>query len=118
VLSHELYDDSGSIVPSEASHGVIKVTDIVVFPNPITPNDDGYNDVAHFVVPDTISGNVTVKLYSISGSKVAEISGADNPVLEWKGLNDDGQKLRPGPYIYLLQSERKTLSKGTITIMH
>jgi len=118
ILSFELYDESGGVIQSDVTHGVIKVSEIVVYPNPITPNDDGFNDVANFVVPDSIRGNVTVKLYSLSGSKIAEISGIDNPALQWNGLNMDGQKLRPGPYIYLLQSDGSTLSKGTITIMH
>lgn len=117
ILTYNLYDINGDLIDADAEHGLIKVSEIVVYPNPITPNDDGFNDFANFVVPDSISGNVTVKLYSISGSKVAEISGVDNSVLQWNGLSESGQKLRPGPYIYILQSESTTLSKGTITIM-
>jgi len=117
IITYNLYDVNGDLIETTIEHGLIKVTEIVVYPNPFTPNDDGFNDVANFVVPDSISGNVTVKLYSISGGKVAEISGSDNPVLQWKGENDNGVALRPGPYIYILESESNTLSKGTITIM-
>jgi len=118
IVQCNLYAEDGATVSAETEHGVFKVSEIVVFPNPFTPNSDGFNDVATFVFPDSISGNITVKLYNISGNKVTEISGTGNSTIEWNGLNDNGQKLRPGPYIYLLQSESKTLSKGTITIMH
>ena len=118
ILSHKLYDINGNVLDAESKHGVIKVSEIVVYPDPFTPNDDGFNDYATFVVPDSISGTVTVKLYSITGSKVAEISGINNSTLKWDGRNESGQMLRPGPYIYIVQSQSKTLSKGTITIMH
>jgi len=117
VITANLYDVNGELIDITIEHGLLKVSEIVVYPNPITPNDDGFNDVANFVVPDSISGNVTVKLYSISGGKVAEISGVDNSVLQWNGESESGEALRPGPYIYILQSEGNTLSQGTITIM-
>jgi hypothetical protein len=117
ILTANLYDVNGNLLDSEPAHGLIRVTEIVVYPDPFTPNNDGFNDVANFVVPDSISGNVTVKLYSISGGKVAEISGSENPILQWNGEDNNGVALRPGPYIYILQSESETLSQGTITIM-
>jgi len=118
ILSHKLYDINGNLIDAESEHGLIKVSEIVVYPDPFTPNDDGFNDYATFVVPDSITGSVTVKLYSITGSKVAEISGINNSTLKWNGRNENGQMLRPGPYIYILQSQSNTLSQGTITIMH
>jgi hypothetical protein len=117
VITANLYNVNGDLIDVTVEHGLLKVSEIVVYPNPITPNDDGFNDVANFVVPDSISGNVTVNLYSISGGKVAEISGADNSVLQWNGESESGQALRPGPYMYILQSEGNTLSQGTITVM-
>ncbi len=117
LTKYNLYDETGATITAEAEHGVFKVSDIVVFPNPFTPNEDGFNDVATFVVPDSLLGNISVKLFNISGGKVAEISEVNNSTLEWNGQDEDGNKLRPGPYIYLLQSDSKTLSKGTITIM-
>lgn len=117
IVHFNLYNESGELVSADAEHGVFKVSEIVVFPNPFTPNNDGFNDIATFIVPDSIIGIVSVKLYSVSGSKVAELSGANRTEIVWNGLDDKGNKLRPGPYIYLMQSASKTLSKGTITIM-
>lgn len=117
ILSHKLYNESGDVLNAEAEHGLVKVSDIVVYPNPITPNNDGYNDMATFVIPDSISGDVTVKLFGLTGNQVAKLTKEDHPFLQWNGLDDQGHQLRPGPYIYMIQSGSTVLSKGTITIM-
>ncbi len=118
IVSFKLYDADGNILDAVSEHGLLKITGIVVYPNPITPNNDGFNDYANFVVPDSISSSVTVKIYSITGSKVREFSGINHSTLQWDGRDENGKMLRPGPYIYLVQSENTTLSNGTITIMH
>ena len=118
ILSYRLYDENGTLLETEAEHGVVKVSDIVVYPNPITPNNDGFNDFATFVIPDSITGDVKVTLFSLTGNKIAEIFKNESAFLQWDGLDDKGRQLRPGPYLYFVQSEKKTLAKGTITIMH
>jgi len=118
IVSFKLYDSDGNILNAVSEHGLLKITGIVVYPNPITPNEDGFNDYANFVVPDSISGSVTVKIYSITGSKVREFSGINHSTLQWDGRDENGNMLRPGPYIYIVQSENKTLSNGTVTIMY
>jgi hypothetical protein len=114
----ELFDENTMPIPCEAQPGVVRVTDVVVFPNPFTPGvKDGFNDEANFVVPDSLAGDVLVNIYSVTGNKVREISKGIGSNLEWDGTDDNGNALRPGVYLYLILSNGNPFSKGTITIM-
>jgi len=114
----ELFDGDTHPIPCATQPGVVRVSDVVVFPDPITPGvKDGFNDTANFVVPDSISGEVLVKIFSVSGNKVREISKGSGTNLEWDGTDDNGNALRPGVYLYLILANGQSFSKGTITIM-
>lgn len=113
-----LYDDTTEPVEHTAVDGVIKVSAFSVFPNPFTPGQkDGFNDFVTFVVPDSISYDVEVKIFSVSGNKVRELSGNQTSLLQWHGLNDDGKLLRPGVYPYVILHNNKDIYQGTITLM-
>lgn len=112
-----LYSASTALIPHEMEHGVIKVKDISIYPNPFTPNDDGINDVANFLLPDSLMGNTIVKIFGVTGNIVKEISTNETTIMNWNGFDQDGRLVRPGVYLYLIMVNGEPFKKGTITVM-
>lgn len=112
-----VYGSDLNEIPCEFEHGIVRVSDIIVFPDPFTPNNDGYNDFANFVVPDSIADKVTVKIFNISGRKIRVLKKESASYIVWDGISDEGKISPPGIYLFLLESDTKQLKKGTITLM-
>jgi len=112
-----IYGSDLTEIPCEFEHGILRVSDIIVFPDPFTPNNDGYNDFANFVVPDSIANEVTVKIFNVSGSKIRVLNKESASYIIWDGFSDEGKISPPGVYLFLLESDTKSLKKGTITLM-
>lgn len=118
IKSTVLYDESLNEIPCDIEHGVIKITSgIVVFPNPITPNNDGYNDVVRFVIPETSTGNVICRIFNLSGIKINEITQQSNSDFQWNGSDDSGKTVIPGVYIFQITENGKQLASGSITVI-
>jgi hypothetical protein len=116
--SNNLYDENLQDIPCDIEHGLIKITSgIVVFPNPITPNNDGYNDVVHFVIPETGSGGIVCRIFNISGNKVREINQQSGIDLYWNGFNESGEPVIPGVYIYQISENGIQLASGSISVI-
>ena len=77
----------------------------------ITPNGDGYNDVAFFFP----NGDVKIKIFNTQGVLVRTLYGTQG----WDGKDDSGEELEPGVYIWQIfcpASESSPLYSGTIAI--
>ena len=83
-----------------------------VFPNPFTPNNDGYNDYVEFRFPETLQGNGRILIFNISGKKIRELQ--DSYI--WYGNDDSEQPQKPGAYIYIVKSSGKVIAKGVINL--
>lgn len=112
-----LYAESTAELAHQVEHGVIRAKDLNVFPNPFTPNLDGINDIVNFVVPDSLAGTATAKIYGIAGELVRELADQGTTYMQWDGRNEDGVLMMPGVYLYLIQVNGKALKSGTITLM-
>jgi hypothetical protein len=78
------------------------------YPNPFNPSTTIPFDI-------TQAGNVTVKVYDMSGSLVktlaADYKEAGSYNVIWNGLNNDGQKVASGQYIYKMSAPNFTDTK-------
>ncbi len=83
-----------------------------VSPQTITPNGDGFNDAAVFKIG--VEGEVSIKIFSLSGALVAEISGEG--IINWDGTDDNGKPVPGGVYIYTVEKDGKNICKGTIVV--
>ena len=85
--------------------GARVVDDVVLTPNPFTPNSDGINDeltVSFSVFRVTADRHVRLRIYGLDGRRVWEGSqlvrgGAHT--LRWSGVDQAGFKVPPGLYI-------------------
>lgn len=85
------------------------IDNVLVFPNVITPNNDGYNDVFTIVNVDKFPLN-ELRIYNRWGKKVYEASPYMN---EW-----DGHEMADGTYYFVFKYERNGEEvQGTITLI-
>ncbi|MBN1782543.1 gliding motility-associated C-terminal domain-containing protein [bacterium] len=94
-----------------------KVETVTVFPNPFTPNGDGYNDAVCFEYPDMFTVYPHIQIFDLKGSRIRDMARFPGPEYQWDGKDDQGKNLVPGVYIYVLELNDRTLSKGTITLI-
>jgi len=81
-----------------------------VLPNPFTPNNDGFNDYTEFLIPENISGEISIAIFDISGRKIINIKNSTI----WYGRDEHGRELKPGAYIYIVKNDQKIIAKGLI----
>ena len=91
------------------------LVDVLIDPNPFTPNNDGKNDITLIdfsVTKIEISKPLRIKIFDLSGRKirtVADVLSGVNPyfgdprkggsAFVWDGNDDNGKRVRPGVYI-------------------
>jgi len=116
-IEANLFDEDTESIPVETEDGVIKVSEFSVFPNPFTPNDDGFNDHVNFIIPDSVASEVAIKIFGVKGNRVREISKSSDPILQWDGFDENNHLMQPGVYLYVILRNAKLMHKGTITLM-
>ncbi|MBC8185160.1 gliding motility-associated C-terminal domain-containing protein [candidate division KSB1 bacterium] len=112
-----LFNEATVPMICETIDGKIKVSELSVFPNPFTPNKDGFNDVVNFIVADSLINETVVAIFDIKGNKIIEITQNTGAGLQWDGTNETGTELIPGVYLYIMKRKNETFHKGTITLM-
>jgi gliding motility-associated-like protein len=104
-------------VADSLAHGAPAVLEIAprrdseVWPNPFTPNGDGFNDCVNFDFGGS-SEPLTIEIFNFRGSKVAELHNE----YRWFGKDDHGEDLPAGPYLYLVKIGSAVRAKGAITL--
>jgi len=116
-IEANLFDEETNPIPVETEDGVIKVSEFSVFPNPFTPNDDGFNDQVNFIIPDSVASEVVIKIFGIRGNRVRYISRSTEPNLQWDGFDENSHLMQPGVYLYVILRNGDLVHKGTITLM-
>ncbi|EPR74501.1 hypothetical protein ADIWIN_0602 [Winogradskyella psychrotolerans RS-3] len=98
-----MFNDTGCIGIDEF---IIIELETCVFPEGISPNNDGKNDAF-----DLSAFNVTkLEIFNRYGTKVYSKNNYTN---EWKGQTDDGDELPIGTYFYTVIYEGGTKSKSS-----
>jgi gliding motility-associated-like protein len=116
-IEANLFDEDTNPIPVETEDGVIKVSEFSVFPNPFTPNDDGFNDRVNFIIPDSVASEVVIKIFGIKGNRIKEISRSTDTILQWDGFDENNHLMQPGVYLYVISRNGDLVHKGTITLM-
>jgi len=112
-----LYNEQVELIEHEFEHGVVRVSELACFPNPCTPNGDGWNDVVNFIVPESASANAEVFIYGLSGNIVRTLTSGTTTYLQWDGTDDNGIQAKPGVYLYNVLSQGESIAAGTVTLM-
>ncbi|MFH1761591.1 MAG: right-handed parallel beta-helix repeat-containing protein [bacterium] len=89
-----------------------------VFPNP-------FSGQVMFVLRESfvVCRNPAVKIFSIDGTLVRQISSLDTRyearrTIHWDGKDNNGITVNPGKYIYKLTENGKTVSRGSLLFRH
>jgi gliding motility-associated-like protein len=78
-----------------------------VLPNVFTPNNDGFNDVFGPDNKSVVPRSVRFTVFNRWGTRVYESS--NDPLINWRGVNDQGRDLSEGTYYYQAEVEFYTL---------
>ncbi len=100
-----VYNDYGCA--DSITKTVIIIDDILVFPNIITPNGDGFNDYLVITNADKYPSNL-LQIFNRWGKLIYEMKDYDN---QW-----DGENFADGTYYYIFRYLDQSYS-GTLTIL-
>jgi len=93
------------------------------FPNPFTPNRDGYNDEVIFDYPRMFSSDAELKILDKRNQLIYEkklssiVSYSDYESRLWDGKDRSGNAADPGLYIYMILRDGEVLCNGTILLV-
>lgn len=92
--------------------------DVYVYPNPFKPNSPGRFQ-ADKLIFKRLPAEAVIRIFTIAGKRVAELHKANGGVdyYEWSPVNDDGQRLASGVYVYIITSPNKGKVKGKFAII-
>jgi len=83
-----------------------------VSPRTFTPNGDGFNDFVTFAVYS--QGSIEVNIFTLDGALARKIQGES--IVTWNAKDTRGRDVPSGAYIYIVESDGRTLCKGTVVI--
>ncbi|UCE26483.1 MAG: M28 family peptidase, partial [Candidatus Coatesbacteria bacterium] len=84
--------------------------DIIAYPNPARPSDAG---ITFTNLPD----NVTLTLYNVAGERVFERSGVIGDETLWTRINDRGNPVASGVYIYRITDVDGNHTTGKVAVI-
>ena len=96
--------------------------DVVLTPNPFTPNGDGINDeltVSFSVFQVTADRQVRLRIYRLDGRRVwegSELARGGAHALRWSGVDHAGLKVPPGLYICQLHLDVDADDSANMTL--
>jgi subtilisin family serine protease len=81
----------------------------IAFPNPFKPSENG--SVAFAIPPSLQGARVGIKIYTLDGTFVREVSG-----LSWNGKNTEGSAVASGTYIFVVTTSAGT-GRGRLSVL-
>ncbi len=89
-------------------------------PSVFTPNGDDYNPVVRFTYPKMDVAQSTIRIFDIDGRAVRKMdihtSFPESGEAFWDGNNQENAPVRPGIYIYTIETNGKVICKGTVVL--
>jgi hypothetical protein len=80
----------------------------------LTPNGDGLNDKARFLLDNPEQIPVSGSIFDLSGARVRDLENGVDQLL-WDGKDSSGQKVAGGIYVYQIEFEGKHAT-GTVVV--
>lgn len=107
----QMLEKEGNVATFSASQS--DLSQVYVYPNPYQGND--FFDGIRFA---NLVERCTVTVYTPSGQKVAVLQEADGDGgLEWNLQSISGERVRPGVYLYRVETEEGQEALGTFSIL-
>ena len=103
-----------SIVTVRATDSNEQEEELVVIPNPFTPNDDGFNDRTEFRLKDGLPQNCIITIMKRSGQKIKRLTDGKK---YWDGKDEMGQMMLPGNYLYMISDGRRVIYRGLVYLI-
>ncbi len=90
---------------------------VSVFPNPFTPNNDGFNDYTKFIFSEIEIQKPVIQIFNLRGEKIFKLDSETGNGYQWNGKDSNGCDAEPGVYIYIFTPKDNQASNGTITLI-
>jgi gliding motility-associated-like protein len=89
---------------------------LIVRPNPFTPNNDGYNDAAVFDFGDLVLVQPELTIFDFNGVLLSSVTTPNGDTFEWDGRDQTGREQTPGVYLYVLTDESQRVTSGYVVL--
>ena len=90
---------------------------IRVGPNPFTPNNNGFNDFVTFDFTSAITGpDFIIRIFDMNGRRVRTLRTNGRSEITWDGSDSSGSVLKPGIYLYIIESNNSVVRRGSVTL--
>ncbi len=122
IVVYDAYDRARSCGPNHIVDSLSCVKFIAAelecraHPNPFTPNGDGANDVAFFDYPKRFFRDATIYIYDMQGVELRRIGVGPEHSYTWDGTDSQGNKCRPGVYLYVVEVDGEVICTGTVVL--
>jgi gliding motility-associated-like protein len=86
--------------------------EVVVRPNPFTPNSDGFNDLAEFDFNEFRLQQPQLKIFKFNGALLTTLEIPVGTKFQWDGRDRSGREQQPGIYLYVLSDGNERVASG------
>lgn len=110
-------DPNGGTIQIDAGPTVclqVGEPEIEVEPNPITPNDDSYNDEVVFKRDGGIPADWAIVIMERTGGMIRRLTNGAN---RWDGRDEAGRLMLPGVYLYVIREGDRVVKSGVLGII-
>ena len=90
--------------------------ELVVNPNPFTPNDDGTNEEVNIDYSRLDLDRPRLLIYSFEGRLIREVTESNGTTLSWNGRDDNERRRDPGLYLFVLMEGGSVVESGHVTL--
>ncbi|MCD6531930.1 gliding motility-associated C-terminal domain-containing protein, partial [bacterium] len=93
-----------------------------IHPNPFSPDGDGVNEFVVFDYPRMYSESAVLHIFNLRNVEVYthEIGPIDRyeefDIRSWRGVDNDGNPVKPGLYMYVITAGGEVLCNGTVVV--
>lgn len=106
------YNETAQVLPAA------DLNNVFVYPNPYKPGSGGEYDAVYLTFKN-LTADATIRVFNIAGELVATFEKEDETAdyHEWAAVNDAGEKLASGVYIYFITNTGNEEAKGKFSII-